>query len=644
MSPDIALRRRRLGAPLLLHLLLLAGALLAGAGLGLASPAPAGAQEGNATTGEVRSYAVDLTLEGSGALRVHEEVEYRLGPGEEHGFRRFVPIEVDYDDERRRVYRIDGVSVRAEPVDGRVTSGAEDGVDDLATNVDDGQFVIRIGSATTFVTGTWRYSIDYTVRDAVETVDLPQIGTIEELAWNAIGTQWTIPLQRVTVTGTLPADPTSAKCFQGAYRSTAPCDLGLQGDTFSVDAGALAAGEAITIYADFPPGTVADATAVLEEKWTLARAFHATPVTLAGSALGSMLVVGGVGTLLSRQGRDRRLVLNAYLPAESEPETQGLAGFFEKPEGPVQFRPPDGMTPGLCGVLMDEKADPLDVSATVVDLAVRGYLRIEQVPDPKGGRKHDFNLRFLKPPDGALNAYEADLLTKLAAEAGGDAVLLSSLRTRFATQFGAVRKALYDETMRRHWFRRRPDHVRGVYAGIGLLVLLVGGAAAALLIAFTRLGLFALPLVLPGLLILFTANKMPSRSAEGRRQLELCVGYERFLEVADAEELKFTERQYDYVAGLPYAMVFGITHRWAQVLSVLQEQGVDLTPTWYVPIYPGGPFSYNDFGRSMSDFGSTAAAALSAPKPSSTGGGMGGGGFGGGFSGGGGGGGGGGGW
>src|SRR5690606_28347420 len=101
------------------------------------------------------------------------------------------------------------------------------------------------------------------------------------------------------VTGTLPATPTSAKCFRGAYRSTTPCGLGLQGDRFSVDAGSLAPGEAVTIYADFPPGTVADATAVLEEKWTVAKAFRATPLTLAGSALGSLLVVGGVGTMLS---------------------------------------------------------------------------------------------------------------------------------------------------------------------------------------------------------------------------------------------------------------------------------------------------------------------------------------------------------
>jgi uncharacterized membrane protein YgcG len=612
--------------------------LLAGA-----TAAPAGAQGGSG----VSSYDIELTLEPSGALRVHEDVVYTLGPAEEHGFRRFVPLRVRYDDRHDRLYRIDDVTVSAEPVDGQVRSGPTGGVDDLATAESNDQFVIRIGSADTFIDGTWRYTLDYTVHDAVETVDVKDVGTVQELAWNVVGTQWTIPLGTVQVAVDVPAEPINTACYTGAFRSVQRCALSGADGRFELTVDGVSPGEAITVYFDFPPGTVADATAHLEERWSLARAFEPTPLTLGGSALASVAIVAGLGTMLARQGRDRRLVLNAYLPADAEPERQGLAGFFDKPDGPVQFRPPEHMTPGLCGVLVDEKADPLDVSATIVDLAVRGFLRIEEQQAGGGvfGHSTDFNIRFLKEADGTLNDYERLLLAHLRAAAGGaDAVLVSELKTRFAPQLSEVRKAMYDETMRRKWFRRRPDHVRGLWFGLGVLALLVGIVAAVPIIAFTNLGLLTIPLVLPGLLLLFTASKMPSRTAEGRRQLELCVGYERFLEVADAEQLQYTEQQHAYVAGLPYAMVFGITEHWAQVLSVLQQQGVDLMPMWYVPVYAGGPFLYADFGRSMSSFSSVAAAALSAPQPSSTGGGFSGGGFSGGFSGGGGGGGGGGGW
>lgn len=631
-------RRRRIGV--LVAMVWVLAVLVAG-GAGLFTDAGAASYR---ASGSIDAYDIELTLEPSGALRVREEILYRQGPDELHGFRRFVPIVVDYDDAHSRLYRISDVSASAEPAQGgTVTSGDPDAVSEVATAVDNDHTVIRIGSASTFITGQWRYSIDYVVHDTVETVDVANVGTIEELAWNVVGTQWDIPIRQLSVAINLPSAPMNVACYQGPFGAADPCPLRQDGERLELSIDALDAFDAVTVYTDFPEGSIEDATAVLREKWTLARAFAATPYTLGGSALATALVSAGVGTLLARQGRDRRLALNAYLPTDAEPETAGLAGFFEKPDGPVQFRPPEGMTPGLCGVLVDEKADALDVSATIVDLAVRGYLRIEQVGEGSG-RKSDFNIRFLKGADQSLTAYEAKLLGHLQAAASGDAVRLSALRTTFSSQLAEVRKALYDETMQRRWFRRRPDRVRGMWAAVGIGALLAGGAVALVLVLFTSLGLFSLPLVLPGLMILATANRMPSRTASGRQMLELVVGYERFLDVADAEELRFAERQYDYVAGLPYAMVFGITERWAKVLSVLQEQGVNLAPTWYVPINPGGPFRYDDFGHSMSDFGSVAAAALSAPQPSSSGGGFSGGGFSGGFSGGGGGGGGGGGW
>ncbi len=52
---------------------------------------------------------------------------------------------------------------------------------------------------------------------------------------------------------------------------------------------------------------------------------------------------------------------------------------LEEHETPVEFVPPDGLRPGQVGTLVDFEANPLDVTATIVDLAVRGYLVIEEV-------------------------------------------------------------------------------------------------------------------------------------------------------------------------------------------------------------------------------------------------------------------------
>ena len=44
----------------------------------------------------------------------------------------------------------------------------------------------------------------------------------------------------------------------------------------------------------------------------------------------------------------------------------------------MQYEPADSLTPAEAGTLMDESADMRDITATVVDLAVRGHLRIEE--------------------------------------------------------------------------------------------------------------------------------------------------------------------------------------------------------------------------------------------------------------------------
>ncbi|MEZ5233564.1 MAG: DUF2207 domain-containing protein [Acidimicrobiales bacterium] len=146
-------------------------------------------------------------------------------------------------------------------------------------------------------------------------------------------------------------------------------------------------------------------------------------------------MAGGLGSLLGCQARDRRLAGVAYLPPEAEPDRRGLTGFFEKPDGPVQFRPPDAMTPGLCAACSSTRRPTRSTSATIVDLAVRGHLQIEERPASGTFRRtSDFSIRFLGKQED-LNAYEQLLYGLRARLAGADSVLLSGAcaRTRHRT-------------------------------------------------------------------------------------------------------------------------------------------------------------------------------------------------------------------
>jgi len=45
---------------------------------------------------------------------------------------------------------------------------------------------------------------------------------------------------------------------------------------------------------------------------------------------------------------------------------------------PPQYEPPNQLTPGEVGTLVDDSADMRDITASIVDLAVRGYITIEE--------------------------------------------------------------------------------------------------------------------------------------------------------------------------------------------------------------------------------------------------------------------------
>nr|WP_255347033.1 DUF2207 domain-containing protein [Cellulomonas sp. URHE0023] len=363
------------------------------------------------------------------------------------------------------------------------------------------------------------------------------------------------------------------------------------------------------------------------------------------------LVVLVVGTFLAvrrvrRAGRDiAYLGLTPGLrPADGQP---GNTGFRDK-RGPVsvQFQPPSGMVPGEMGTLIDEKADPVDVTATLVDLAVRGWLRIEEVPRDNPNKKaKDWTLVQLKNRDGSLLPFEDMLLTEIFA--GRTSVRLSDLKTTFAASMAKVQTGLYDEVTNRGWFRANPHSVRSTWRVAGVALVILAGLLG--ILAFNVLsdvrGSLLVPIAIGiiGAAVFLMSSAAPARTADGTAALAQSMGFRRYLATAEANQLKFEEGEDIFSRYLPYAIVFGLADRWARVFSELAAQGRAVAqPGWYVGgYYPGSNIYWaSAFASSLDRFSSIATESISAPTPGSSGGS----GFSGGFSGGGVGGGGGGGW
>jgi uncharacterized membrane protein YgcG len=349
-----------------------------------------------------------------------------------------------------------------------------------------------------------------------------------------------------------------------------------------------------------------------------------------------VLLVGGIGTvvrLLWIHGRDRRFVGSVVEIAfgSDSGETRRVPLLESPSDSAIEFAPPEDTLPGQMGTLVDEVANPLDVTATLIDLAVRRYLQIEEVEGEGWFAKDDWRLTRLKPTDGDLREYERELLDGVFED--GDEVMLSDLKNKFVKRLKAVQDDLYRDVVAQGWFLRRPDQVRSSWVGVGLVALIAGIVATVLLAMFTTWALVGIPLALAGLLIAIASNAMPRRTAKGTGMMRRVMGFQRAIATAERDTARWAEEQGIFSKYLPYAVVFGLTERWAKTFEGLDDE-VTGVGSWYVSSHA---FSTLAFASAVGDFSKTTAGTIVSTPSSSGGSGFGGGGFSGGGMGGGGG-------
>jgi uncharacterized protein (TIGR04222 family) len=593
----------------LVYLALVAGALLC------ASPA---AGQGFTPESTPR-FDVGVVIEPSGTLEITETIVQDFGDVPRHGILRSIPNRQQVDDRFDRVYPIQVVSVRT-------SAGTPD---DLQTTEENGTFVIRIGDPDVTITGKHTYTIVYRVEGAMNGFE-----THDELYWNAIGTEWEQPvaLMRVRVEGPAPVDRLA--CYQGPFGSTFGCTREQIKDGVAVFAEEnLGAFTAMSVVVALPPGTVASTAPILEERWSLARAFSLTPSTILSSIGLLGLILAGFAWLVWKRGRDVRFTGSQVDQVMGGPEGAGTQAvpMFERGTAPVEFAPPEDVRPGQVGTLIDEEANTLDVSATIVDLAVRRHLVIEELPKKWLLGKPDWKLTRLPADADALLPYERTLLDGLFED--GTEVELSDLRKTFATRLQKVKDALYKDVVDRKWFLRRPDKVRQAWLGIGIVALLVAIGIAVLLASTTKLALLGIPLVVGGLLMVFGAKRMPARTAKGTAITRRVNGFRVVIETAEEHTARWAEQENVFTRFLPYAIVFGVTDKWAKAFESLGQMPAD-DMSWYVSTRP---FAYVAFAGSLDSFAVNTSGVISATPSGSGGSGFGGGGFSGGGGGGGGG-------
>lgn len=563
MLANLPLTPRRIGA--IIAFCLLTCGLLAGP---LALTAHA---EGNAST-----FIAEGNLSKDGMLRVKQTITF-TGAAPAEVSQKFETRE-DLVGDRQYVQQLSDI-----------TATADNAPVQAAVNADD-----RFTTVTVPTNGSNQVVMSYTVTGAVVTIDG---GTA--LRWRMLQ-GLSASVAEFSATVQIPTQFSYIKCTAGSPNSTVPCSFaaagteGTQIPTFRD--GPRGEGEVVAIDIGFPPGNVAS-NEVIDYRWTIGRAFSAKPLPLA-LALG-LLVLGGIALY----GLHRR----AGVDINPEGQISKVGEFVPTGAGQSAFRVVDDIRPGHVGTVADERVDPIDVTATLVDLAVRGHLVITELPRETEFARTDWEIKRVEGISDGLRPFEQQLLDGVAPPAGS--VRVSELASRVQESIGGVQNALYDEMVSNGWYERRPDDTRDRWTQLSLAALIISVVLTGVLAAFTTFGLVGLALILVSLGMVFVAQEMPSRTAKGAALLGGLGALRSDLLSHPTDQMPPGDELKEISEVLPYTIVLGGVDRW---LDAVAASDVDQHPDSYDLSWYHGPENWHlsDLPHSMRNFVTTVSGSL----------------------------------
>ena len=302
------------------------------------------------------------------------------------------------------------------------------------------------------------------------------------------------------------------------------------------------------------------------------------------------------------------------------------------------YEPPKDMTPAEVGSLIDDAVHPRDISCTLVDLAVKGYIKIEETESKVLLFSHrDYIFHSLKDPStwtpDVLEAHERVMLNHMFPNSLTE-TRLSDFRNKFYVAIPTIKEDILAELKNKGMYSVDPDSAHA-YVVIGVLLAALPFVAAQLLgwgDILNSIGLLIVSALISLIIVFLFARIMTAKSLKGVRTKVEILGLQEFINRVDSDRLRRMPPD-TFEKILPYAMALGIENHWAKAFQgIMQNQ-----PSWYVGPTPYVGFNPIFFASSMHAMASDAHQAfVTAPRASSTGSGFGGGGFsGGGFSGGG---------
>lgn len=523
---------------------------------------------------------------------------------------------------------------------------------------------IKIGDPDTLVSvGEHEYVVHYRT-----TRQIGRFNGFDELYWNATGNGWVFPIDEAEARIRLPSPATFGQRsaytgIQGSTASNAEVADEKPGEILFRTTQALGPYEGLTVAVAFPKGVVGEAPASSRlSEWL---ADFGPPLV---GLLGLIGLCAYYFVAWRRAGRDPRG--GTVVPL---------------------FSPPDDLTPAGMRYVLKEQVDNRSFAAALVDMGVRGHVRL--VEEDRGWLSGKKMILERLDGGGPLPEEEQEALTELCSP--GASIVMEQKNHQ---EFGAAKTVLEESLKRKYEGRLFHRNVGWAVAGLFLFVAVFwlvsaaivtanegssdwrSGAVIGILVVTSLLWLqfhkspvgkcllsllgfvaistayvlgmsvlqdalrsgWGLPLILPLIalpLVISAFWWISAPTPEGRRVLDHIAGFKQYLSITERERLDRMTPPADtpelFEKYLPYAIALGVENHWAKrfsgVLAAASAQGRQGFG-WY----SGSSSPWSDptgfvsgVGSSLSDTISSASAAPGSGGGGSSGGGGGGGGGGG---------------
>ena len=284
----------------------------------------------------------------------------------------------------------------------------------------------------------------------------------------------------------------------------------------------------------------------------------------------------------------------------------------------AHYSPPEDFSPAVFGILIDQAVDMKEITATIIDLAVRGYLRIRE--ELKGFsilKTREYIFEKLKD-DGDLKPFEQKIMRDIFRNK--NLVSSNDFKNKFYRRIPGIKKSIHQEAEKTGYFVGNIPNIRKKYGKTSYkifflaLVVFFGWLIMSFLLNLGLIRYFAQILILElGLIIsavigMIFAHYMPALTQKGAEVKWKLLGFKEYLQTAERFRLG-AETLETFSKYLPFALILGVEKKWAERFSDFSYQ----EQNWYVPaiyVYGGGgrggvPASFSSFSSSISSFASS---------------------------------------